>query len=211
MPALSYYSNVHNTALVILRNKGFRVWSQDNGHTFFAEKEGWDLLANDPVQLLGLVSILETQRPATYKDYWWKIDKPWLLGDIPTEKPEFTPVWKKVRVSPKDPMPPTLPPPIAAFFHAHNTGQTAAFLSLFTSDAVVSDDQHEYRGAAIKEWIDGAIAKYKPLAEVTGLTESAGQTLATAQVSGNFPGSPTQLRYKFTLKDGRIAALAIGP
>jgi hypothetical protein len=49
-----------------------------------------------------------------------------------------------------------LPPVIAAFFHAHNTGGTVNFNQLFTDDAVVSDEAHEYRGAAIKAWIDGA-------------------------------------------------------
>lgn len=102
-----------------------------------------------------------------------------------------------------------LPPAIAAFFQAHNTGQTEDFQELFTDDALVSDEAHEYRGAAIKEWIEGAIAKYKPIADVTDITEVDTQTIATAQVSGNFPGSPTQLRYNFTLKNGRIAALVI--
>ena len=103
-----------------------------------------------------------------------------------------------------------LPPVIAAFFHAHNTGQTADFDQLFTADARVSDEAHEYQGAAIKAWIDDAIAKYTPVADVVGLADAAGQIIATAQVSGNFPGSPAQIRYKFTLKDGKIAALAIG-
>ena len=103
-----------------------------------------------------------------------------------------------------------LPPALAAFFQAHNSGQTDDFNELFTGDALVSDEEHEYRGAAIKQWIDGAIAKYKPIAEVTDLTEAGEQTIATAQVSGSFPGSPTQLRYNFTLKSGKIAALAIG-
>jgi len=103
-----------------------------------------------------------------------------------------------------------LPPAIAAFFHAHNTGQTDDFNQLFTDDALVSDESHEYRGAAIKAWIDGAIAKYKPVADVTDLTETGEQTIAAAQVSGNFPGSPAQIRYKFTLRNGKIAALAIG-
>ena len=103
-----------------------------------------------------------------------------------------------------------LPLAIAAFFQAHNTGQTDDFNELFTGDALVSDEEHEYRGAAIKEWIDGAIAKYKPIADVTDLAEVGDQTIATAQVSGSFPGSPTQLRYSFTLKNGKIAALAIG-
>jgi hypothetical protein len=103
-----------------------------------------------------------------------------------------------------------LPPVIAAFFYAHNTGQTDDFNQLFTADALVSDEAREYRGAAIRAWIDGAIAKYKPVADVTDLSEVGEQTIATAQVSGRFPGSPAQIRYKFTLKDGKIAALAIG-
>ena len=103
-----------------------------------------------------------------------------------------------------------LPPVIAAFFHAHNTGQTADFNRLFTADARVSDEAHEYQGAAIKAWIDEAITKYKPVADVIGLADTAGQIIATAQVRGDFPGSPAQIRYKFTLKDNKIAALAIG-
>jgi hypothetical protein len=99
---------------------------------------------------------------------------------------------------------------IEAFFHAHNTGQTEGFVELFTADATVTDEAHEYRGAAIKAWIDGAIAKYKPVADVSDLTQVGEQTIATAQVSGNFLGSPAQIRYKFTLKNDKIAALAIG-
>jgi hypothetical protein len=103
-----------------------------------------------------------------------------------------------------------LPPVIAAFFHAHNTGDTDDFNQLFTGDAVVSDEGHEYRDAAIKAWIDEAIVKYKPVADVTDLAEVSEQTIATATVTGNFPGSPAQIRYKFTLKNGKIAALVIG-
>jgi hypothetical protein len=36
------------------------------------------------------------------------------------------------------------------------------------------------------------------------------QTIAAARVSGSFPGTPAQSRYKFTLRNGKIAALAIG-
>ena len=103
-----------------------------------------------------------------------------------------------------------LPPAIAAFFRAHNTGQTGDFNELFTGDALVSDEEHEYRGAAIKGWIDGAIAKYNPNAEATDLAQVGDKTIVAALVSGTFSGSPTQLRYNFTLKNGKIAALAIG-
>lgn len=103
-----------------------------------------------------------------------------------------------------------LPHVIDAFFHAHNTGQTDGFDQLFTADATVNDEAHQYRGPEIKAWIDGAITKYNPIADVSDLTQVGEQTIATAQVSGNFPGSPAQIRYKFTLKNDKIAALAIG-
>jgi hypothetical protein len=103
-----------------------------------------------------------------------------------------------------------LPPVIAAFFAAHNTGETKDFNRLFTHDAIVSDEEHEYGGAAIKEWIDGAFAKYRPMADIANLRVAGVQLIATAQVSGNFPGSPTELHYNFTLENDRIAVLSIG-
>ena len=105
-----------------------------------------------------------------------------------------------------------LPEPVASFFRAHNTGATENFSALFTGDAVIFDEEHEYRGDAIKSWIDGVISRYRPLhADVTSLLPSGSQTIATAQVSGTFPGSPVELRYQFTIRDGKIAALSIGP
>ena len=99
---------------------------------------------------------------------------------------------------------------MAAFFQAHNTGETDNFKALFTEDAVVCDEEHEYRGDAIKAWIDAAIAKYQPQADVISLTPDGEQTVATARVSGSFPGGPAELRYKFTLRNDKIAALTIG-
>jgi len=96
----------------------------------------------------------------------------------------------------------------AAFFRAHTTGQTDDCNEFFTGDARVSDEAHECRGTAIKEWIDEAIAKYKPVADVIDLVEAGAQTIATAQVSGNFPVSPAQLRYHFTLQNGKIDAIS---
>jgi hypothetical protein len=105
-----------------------------------------------------------------------------------------------------------LPAPISGFFHAHNSGKTETLLDLFTADAVVSDEAHEYRGDAIKTWLDEAIANFHPLhGEVLSLEESGNQTVTAAQVSGTFPGSPVELRYHFTLQENKIAALSIAP
>jgi len=73
---------------------------------------------------------------------------------------------------------------------------------------IVADEGREYHGAdAIKGWIEKANASYKPHADPTDLAHSGDKIVATAQVSGTFPGSPAELRYHFTLKDDKIAAL----
>ena len=103
-----------------------------------------------------------------------------------------------------------LPPAISGFFRAHNSGETGNVTSLFTADAVVFDEDREHRGAAIKTWIDSAIAQYKPQAEVIDVAVSGDAWTITAQVSGTFPGSPAQLRFGFGLREDRIASLKIG-
>ena len=47
------------------------------------------------------------------------------------------------------------------------------------------------------------------MTNVTAITCDGAQSLVTADVSGNFPGSPVQLRYNFILKDDKIATLLI--
>jgi hypothetical protein len=95
MPALSYYTNVHNTALVILQQKGYRVWTRRDPERICAEKDGWDFMAHDPVQLLGVVAIHEFHRPREFREYWWKIDEPRLYDSIPSAPPDYVPVWER--------------------------------------------------------------------------------------------------------------------
>jgi hypothetical protein len=101
------------------------------------------------------------------------------------------------------------PPVIGAFFRATNTREFADFLSLFTANAHVNDEANDHYGAEIAGWIDRATADTKPTADVTGITREGEQYVVTAGISGNFPGSPVQLRYHFTLKDDKIATLLI--
>jgi hypothetical protein len=51
--------------------------------------------------------------------------------------------------------------------------------------------------------------KYRPTVEVLGVAERDGRTIVTGRISGNFPGSPVELRYSFTVTGGRIARLEI--
>ncbi len=90
MPAFSAYLNVWNTCLVILQQKGFRTWTDEEQNNFYAEKDGWDYIADDPIQLLGLVAIHEYHKPVSYKEYWWRITDPQLIESLPNMAPEFT-------------------------------------------------------------------------------------------------------------------------
>jgi hypothetical protein len=102
-----------------------------------------------------------------------------------------------------------LPSAVAAFFHATNTREFGDFLSLFTDNAHVNDEANDYYGAQIADWIAEATADTKPTTKVTDIAPEGDQLQVTAQVSGNFPGSPVQLRYFFTIKDSKIAKLLI--
>lgn len=72
MPALSYYTNVHDTAVALLERKGFQIWFEPETDVYFAERDGWDFVADDPVALLGLVAIYEAAGPSEHEEYWWR-------------------------------------------------------------------------------------------------------------------------------------------
>jgi hypothetical protein len=95
MPALATYTNVLNTALVILQRKGFRVWSDNDETNWFAERDGWDFQADDPIQLLGLIGIFEFQKPAEYREYWWQLQEPYLIENVPKQAPDYIPVYSQ--------------------------------------------------------------------------------------------------------------------
>ena len=89
MQTLSYYTNVENTALVILQSKGYRYWYDEGSELYCCEKGGWDFYADNWTQLLGIVSIYEYHQPEKYEEYWWKIDNPELDGHEPRVKPKY--------------------------------------------------------------------------------------------------------------------------
>lgn len=106
-------------------------------------------------------------------------------------------------------MTPASPNVIAEFFRATNTRDFNDFLSLFTPDAHVNDEANDHYGAEIATWIDQATAATKPTADITSVEAAGDRFVVTANLSGNFPGSPVVLRYYFMLRNGRIAKLLI--
>ena len=99
-----------------------------------------------------------------------------------------------------------LPPPIDLYVNIENSGDVDALSECFASNATVRDEGHTYEGLpAIREWKVETKKKYNhtvaPL-EIVG-------TVLKAKLSGNFPGSPVTLEFRFVLEGGKIASLEI--
>jgi hypothetical protein len=102
-----------------------------------------------------------------------------------------------------------LPKPIAAYFAA-DKGDVQAFAQCFSDNAVVKDEGHTYSGlTAIKRWRIEASTKYVYTSEPFASEEKDGKTVITSRLTGNFPGSPTNLRFFFGLDGDKIASLEI--
>ncbi|MBS7538114.1 nuclear transport factor 2 family protein [Ancylobacter lacus] len=106
-------------------------------------------------------------------------------------------------------MPVALPKPIAKYFAADAT-DGAAIAECFTADAVVIDEKKTYTGRdAIAAWKLEASATYDYVAEPVAVDDQDDRIIVTAHLTGNFPGSPVDLRYAFTLSGDAIARLEI--
>ena len=103
-----------------------------------------------------------------------------------------------------------LPSIIEAFIQGKNNHDSEAVVACFTNYAVVHDEGKEFRGtAAIRKWLDASIAKYKVTLTVKNIVDIEEETILTAEVSGEFEGSPIPLDFHFTIKEGKIDRLLI--
>jgi hypothetical protein len=102
-----------------------------------------------------------------------------------------------------------LPAPIAAYFttDAADAGDVAR---CFTENGVVIDERREHQGRhAIARWKTDASAKYHYTSEPLIVDVSGAYVTVITRVTGEFPGSPIELRYRFTLEGDKIARLEI--
>ena len=99
-----------------------------------------------------------------------------------------------------------MPVPIAAYFAADGGGVASCFIE----NAVVVDERREYHGRqAIGRWKAEATEKYHYTSEPLAVDCLGSDVTVTARVTGEFPGSPIELRYRFTLEGDKIARLEI--
>jgi hypothetical protein len=104
-----------------------------------------------------------------------------------------------------------LPKPIAIYFAADkNDSETLS--QCFTENATVKDEGNTHKGrAAIKQWKAEASKKYEYTSEPFACEQKEGKTVVISRLTGNFPGSPIDLRFLFKLEGDKIVSLEIIP
>lgn len=103
-----------------------------------------------------------------------------------------------------------LPTPIATYVAAENSGDTETLAQCFAEDAVVRDEGKTIeRLAAIQEWKAETRNKYQHMVEPLASVQKDGKTIVSNRLTGNFPGSPIELEFVFTLDGDKIVSLEI--
>jgi hypothetical protein len=104
-----------------------------------------------------------------------------------------------------------LPRPIDAYFSA-DKADSEAVSRCFTENAVVKDEGRTYNGRpAIKKWKADTSTQYAYTSEPFAFEQKDGKFVVTSRLTGNFPGSPVNLRFFFGLEGDKIASLEIIP
>ena len=97
---------------------------------------------------------------------------------------------------------------VASLVEAQNRHDSEAYSECFSETAIVHDEGKTYEGKAeIRQWIEKSHREYHTELKPLGYQEK--ESLLTAEVTGNFPGSPAVLQFHFGLKDGLISTLRI--
>ena len=111
----------------------------------------------------------------------------------------------------------SLPTIISDYMAASDSKDVDAIVACFTDDAVVIDENQEWRGRArIREWRERVATAYEYTVEVRDVA-SRGQVDGLERhdidthLEGNFPGGTVDLTNRFGLRDGYVARLEIVP
>ncbi|WP_085687282.1 MULTISPECIES: nuclear transport factor 2 family protein [unclassified Pseudomonas] len=101
-----------------------------------------------------------------------------------------------------------LPEPITKYFASEQNPEALA--QCFKADAILKDDGQTYKGVqSITAFLGAASVKYNATTEPFDIGDDDGYHVVRAKVTGDFPGSPTNLTYRFGLDRGLIYLLEI--
>ena len=104
----------------------------------------------------------------------------------------------------------TLPKSIGAYFSADRDRNPGAVAAAFTAGGSVKDKGKTHRGHdAIRDWMAAEDQQYSYTVEPFHIGTRDGRTEVIGHASGDFPGSPIDLRYLFILTGSQIAELEI--
>jgi hypothetical protein len=103
-----------------------------------------------------------------------------------------------------------LPKPIVTYISAENSGDVNLFDQCFADEAIVRDEKETHAGlVAIKKWKAETKREYQHTVDPLRIVEKEGKFVLTNKLTGNFPGSPIELDFVFTLAGNKIALLEI--
>jgi len=104
-----------------------------------------------------------------------------------------------------------LPKPIENYFLVDRAASDD-IAECFTKNAIVIDENHTYNGQnTIRKWKSEVTTKFTYESVPFSCENIDGKTIVTSRLTGDFPGSPIDLRYFFGLKDDKIEYLEIKP
>jgi hypothetical protein len=102
------------------------------------------------------------------------------------------------------------PRPVRQYFESRNAFDVSSALDQFEDDAVVEDEDLEYRGRdSIRTWIEETQRKYRATFDVGAVEQARDTFVVTTLVSGTFPGSPLPIDHVFVVSNGKISRLVI--
>lgn len=105
-----------------------------------------------------------------------------------------------------------VPGPVATYLAAEKAKDSEKLARCFREDAFVRDEGREHRGVAgIEAWHREANAKFRYVVEPLDASVNGETAVVRGRVSGDFPGSPTELRFHFTLAGDAIESLEVKP
>lgn len=103
-----------------------------------------------------------------------------------------------------------LPKPVADYLDADKANDADSLALCFKGDALVHDEGRDYRGReAIRSWKQATNGKYKYSVQLLDASVTNKTTKLRARLTGDFPGSPVELDYRFTVADDKIITLDI--
>jgi SnoaL-like domain len=107
-------------------------------------------------------------------------------------------------------MPIELPPAISLYISASNRNAPQDVKKCFTDDAVVRDESKTVHGTdELQQWMTDTKAKYQHTIEPLYLRQEGEAIIVTCRLTGDFPGSPIEIPFKFALSGSKIASLQI--